>query len=117
MAAGKGPRHRSWASDTNLTAIMAAVVISGYVVWEIAGTAPQGMVTLVGLAGGALFGAVSGDKKKRDDETERTAGRAEATADRAGDQADRLTEVAEHEHPETSHDAGLPAKEDGRAEQ
>lgn len=54
-----------------------------YVVWEIVGTAPQGMVTLVGVAGGALFGAVTGDKKKRDNETEKTAVRAEAKADDA----------------------------------
>ncbi|AYD84615.1 hypothetical protein SEA_PAITO_30 [Mycobacterium phage Paito] len=83
MAAWKGPRHRSWASDTNISLLMAIVVVVAYVIWEIVGEAPQGMVTLVGLAGGALFGAVSGDKRKRDHEIERTAKRAEAKADRA----------------------------------
>ena len=83
MAAWSGPRHRSWARDTNLTAVFAGAVVVGYVVWELVGEAPQGMVTLVGLAGGALFGAVSGDKKKRDRDTEVTAQHAEATAQRA----------------------------------
>lgn len=54
-----------------------------YVIWEIVGTAPQGMVTLVGVAGGALFGAATGDKRKRDNETEETATDAKATAQRA----------------------------------
>ncbi len=69
MAAWSGPRHRSWGRDTNLTAVFAGAVVVGYVVWELVGEAPQGMVTLVGLAGGALFGAVSSDKKKRDRDT------------------------------------------------
>ncbi|AGK86211.1 hypothetical protein SEA_SWEETS_30 [Mycobacterium phage Sweets] len=62
---------------------MATVVVVAYVIWEIVGEAPQGMVTLVGLAGGALFGAVSGDKRKRVHDVELTAERAEAKADRA----------------------------------
>ncbi|AOT25141.1 hypothetical protein PBI_TERROR_30 [Mycobacterium phage Terror] len=62
---------------------MATVVVVAYVIWEIVGEAPQGMVTLVGLAGGALFGAVSGDKRKRVHDVEQTAERAEAKADRA----------------------------------
>lgn len=80
-----------------------------YMVWEALGTAPQGMVTLVGLAGGALFGAVSGDRKKRDADVERTANRADSTADRAEAKADRLAHVAESEHPDTTHAAGLPS--------
>lgn len=84
----------------------------GYVIWEIVGTAPQGMVTLVGLAGGALFGAVSGDKKKRDHDTEvtaahaeETAQRAEATANSAARQArtgDRRADAAEERESEPS---------------
>lgn len=87
---------------------MAAFVVVVYVVWEAVGTAPQGMITLVGVAGGALFGAVSGDKKKRDADTEHQAARAERTAERAEVKADRLVEVAEAAHPEETHRAGLP---------
>lgn len=112
MAPWQGPRHRSWASDTTLSFAFAVVVIVTYVVWEIVGEAPQGMVTLVGLAGGAIFGAVSGDKKKRDHDTERKADRAEATADRAEVKADRLTAVAEAEHPDVTHASGLPVDGD-----
>lgn len=108
MAAWRGPRHRSRFSDTNLSVVFAALIVGGYVLWELVGTAPQGMVTLVGVAGGALFGAVSGDKKKRDAETEQTADRAEATADRAEVKADRLVEVAEAAHPEIAAEHGLP---------
>ena len=83
MAPWNGPRHRSWASDTNLSFLFAGVTIAAYVIWELFGEAPQGMVTLVGLAGGALFGAVSGDKRKRTVETERKAEHAEQVAVRA----------------------------------
>lgn len=90
MAPWNGPRHRSWASDTNLSFLFAGVIIAAYVIWELFGEAPQGMVTLVGLAGGALFGAVSGDKRKREVETERKAEHAErvaVAAERKADQA------------------------------
>lgn len=86
---------------------MAVLVIVGYAAWEIFGEAPQGMVTLVGLAGGALFGAVSDDSKKRRRDNERME-QAEATADRAETKADRLVEVAEQERPDTTHSTGLP---------
>jgi hypothetical protein len=68
---------------------MASLVVIVYIVWEAVGTAPQGMVTLVGVAGGALFGAVSGDKKKRSKDIEQTAVRAETKADDAIARADR----------------------------
>lgn len=97
--------------------MFAGAIVAGYIVWELVGTAPQGMVTLVGVAGGAFFGAVSGDKKKRDADTERKADRAEATADRAEVKADRLTDVAEQTHPDETHASGLPTdaqREGGR---
>ncbi|WP_431231462.1 hypothetical protein ACQ856_18040 [Mycolicibacterium psychrotolerans] len=98
---GDRPRHRVWwASDTFWTFLAAVVVIAVYIVWEIVDTAPQGMVTLVGLAGGAVFGAATGDKRKRDADVSNTADRAETKADRANDKADALTRVAEREHPE-----------------
>lgn len=87
------------------------VVVITYIVWELVGEAPQGMVTLVGLAGGALFGAVSGDKNKRVKEVKRTAERAAETADRAETKADRLVEVAETVVPDVTHATGLPEPE------
>lgn len=72
---------------------MFVIIFTTYVIWEIVATAPQGLVSLLGIAGGAWFGAVSGDKKKRDADTEATAHRAEATADRAERSAGRA-EVA-----------------------
>lgn len=111
MAPWKGPRHRSPWSDTHLATAGFVVVFGTYITWEIVGTAPQGLVSLLGIAGGAWFGAVSGDRKKRDADTERTANRADETANRAEGKADRLTTVAEAEHPQATHDAGLPPGE------
>lgn len=104
-----GRRHRSWYSDTNLSLIFAFAVVAGYVAWELFGEAPQGMVTLVGLAGGALLGKLTGDKRKRDDERAETVKDANDTAHRAEAKADRAAAVAETEHPDTAHAAGLPA--------
>lgn len=87
---------------------MFVVVFVTYIVWEIVGQAPQGLVSLLGVAGGAWFGAVSGDKKKRDADTEATADDAKATAQRAEVKADRLVAVAEQEHPDTAHEHGIP---------
>lgn len=103
-----GRRHRSWYSDTNLSLIFAFAIVAGYVVWELFGEAPQGMVTLVGLAGGALLGGLTGDKRKRDDERAATVKDASDTAHRAEAKADRAASVAEAEHPDTARSAGLP---------
>ncbi|AHJ86580.1 hypothetical protein Jolie2_30 [Mycobacterium phage Jolie2] len=100
MAAWHGPRHRSWASDTNLSLIFAFAIVAGYVVWELVGEAPQGMVTLVGLAGGALLGGLTGDKRKREVERDRDVKDAQETAHRAEVKAERLAEVARAEHPD-----------------
>lgn len=62
---------------------MFVVIFTTYIVWEVVGTAPQGLVSILGIAGGAWFGAVSGDKKKRELDTAATAHRAEEKADRA----------------------------------
>lgn len=105
-----GRRHESWFfSDTGLSIMFAVAIIVMAGCWEAFNPpTPQWLVTLVGIAGGALFGAVSGDKRKRDRVTEQTAHRAEETADRAEVKADRLVQVAEQEHPQTTHDTGLP---------
>jgi hypothetical protein len=95
VASWKDPsRHRSWNSDTNLSVVFAGGIVLAYIIWEIVGTAPQGMVTLVGVAGGAFFGAVSGDKKKRDRATEEQAAHAEETANRAERTADGAARAA-----------------------
>lgn len=104
-----GRRHRSWLSDTNLSLIFAFAVVLGYVVWELVGEAPQGMVTLVGLAGGVLLGGLAGDKRKREAERDEDVKDAKDTAHRAEVKADRAAAVAEVEHPDTAHSAGLPA--------
>ena len=108
-----GRRHRSWLSDTNLSLIFAFAVVAGYVVWELVGEAPQGMVTLVGLAGGALLGELTGDKRKRDDERAETVKDAQDTAHRAEAKAEAAGAVAETEHPDTARRAGLPDPTDG----
>lgn len=108
MAPWRGPRHRSWASDTNLSLVFAGAIVTVYLLWELVGQAPQGMVTLVGLAGGALLGATSGDRSKRNREVDEKADDAKTTAERAEVKADRLVQVAEAEPPEATHATGLP---------
>ncbi|QFG06034.1 hypothetical protein KDW75_gp32 [Mycobacterium phage Mercurio] len=97
MAPWRGPRHRSWASDTNLSLLFAFAIVAGYVIWELFGEAPQGMVTLVGLAGGALLGGLTGDKRKREVERDADVKDAQDTAHRAEVKADRAAAVAEHQ--------------------
>lgn len=111
-----GKRHRSWVfSDTALSIMFAIGIIVMAGCWETFNPpTPQWLVTLVGIAGGALFGAMSGDKRKRDRETDQTANRAEETANRAEVKADRLVAVAEQEHPETTHETGLPEPTKGQ---
>jgi hypothetical protein len=111
VAAWNGPRHRSWLSDTNLSLCFAIAIVVAYFIWELVGTAPQGMVTLVGLAGGALLGGLSGDKRKREAERDQDVKDAKATAQAAAVVADRAAAVAEVEHPETAQRAGLPPNE------
>ena len=111
-----GRRHRSLLSDTNLSLIFAFAVVAGYMVWELFGEAPQGMVTLVGLAGGALLGGLTGDRRKREAERDEDVKDAKDTAHRAEVKIDRVVQVVEREHPETTRSTGLPeptAEQDG----
>lgn len=94
-----GSRHRSWAANENLARTAAAVVFAVYCVWSYFETAPPGLLTLLGLAGGAWFGAAQDDKKKKDQDTQDTAVRAEKSANRVEGEMERLTEVAEKQHP------------------
>lgn len=93
-----GTRHRSWFADTNIATVAFAVVFLTYVVWEIVATSPPGLTTLLGVAGGAWFGAVSGDKRKRDQEVEQKVDRLErVTEHEHGEKLTKLDERAEHE--------------------
>jgi hypothetical protein len=81
-----GPRHRSWASDTVIFAVIFVVVLGITAVSDyLNGSAdpPAYLVGLCGAAGSALFGFASSDKNKRDKEVSATAIRAEAKADDA----------------------------------
>lgn len=107
MTPRRRPRHRTWASDTILGTVGFATVLALYVAWEMfSPPAPAGLVTLLGIAGGAWFGAVSGDKRKRDAEVERTADRAEA-------KADALKDAADLEHPGTAEAVDRAADAEG----
>lgn len=96
----RGKRHESWASNTKMAWAALAIVFLTYVVWSIvAPPAPTGITTLLGVAGGALFGAVTDEKRRQEYETRETADRAETVAERAEVKVDKLTEVAEQQHP------------------
>ncbi|WP_319456850.1 MULTISPECIES: hypothetical protein [unclassified Mycobacterium] len=82
MAPWRGPRHRSWASNTNQATFALATIFVTWLVWEIVGEAPPSLSQLLGVSAGIWFGAVAGDKAKRDEEVEQTATRAEAKADK-----------------------------------
>jgi hypothetical protein len=94
-----GRRHDSWASNSWIASAGAIVVFVTYLVWSAFETAPPGLTTLLGIAGGAWFGALSEDKRRRERDVTSTAHRAERTADRAESKADKLIEVAETQHP------------------
>lgn len=97
MAPWRGPRHRSWASNTNVTFLAAIAVVATAVAWEVAGTLPDWMVTLVGLAGGALFGAVSDDRKKREAEERKHTEEVVRSADEKADRALRASGDDDHD--------------------
>lgn len=93
----RGARNESWASNTRLAWGALAIVFVTYVAWSIvAPPAPTGITTLLGVAGGALFGAVTDERRRQEQDTQQTAARAEA-------KADKLTEVAEQQHPGSTH--------------
>lgn len=79
------------------------MILATYLIWEAVGEAPQGLVTLVAVAGGALFGAVSSDRNKRAAETEqRVEQRVERVEKRADDAELRESGWSQHrDHDET----------------
>lgn len=107
MALGvNGPRHRSWASNTVISGIMLALLIVVTVWIDSSGDPPDYLVGLLGTAAATFFGAIAGDKAKKDAEVERTASRAEA-------KADAIVEAVEHEMPGTAARAELRIEEEG----
>ena len=103
-----GARHRSWASNTILTLLLLIVCLAATVTMDYFGEPPNYIVGLLGTAAGAFFTALGSDKQKRDEEIRDTAVSAKKVAERAEAKADVLTEVAEHEHPGSTHMSDNP---------
>jgi hypothetical protein len=81
-----GPRHRSWASDTIVTAVLFVIVLFTTVITDFLNgpqPAPTYLTGLLGASATAFFAAASSDKNKRDREISATASRAESKADDA----------------------------------
>jgi hypothetical protein len=105
-----GPRHRSWASDTVIFAVVFLIVLIVTVtVDQLNGPepAPAYLTGLLGAAGAALFGAAGSDKSKREAEIAQDAAIAKSratdineTAVRAEAKVDKLAELARVEHPD-----------------
>lgn len=69
----KGPRHQSWASNSVLAGIaLFVILVATVIVDQLNGPSeppPTYLTGLLGLAGGAFFGAVGSDKSKREADT------------------------------------------------
>lgn len=109
MAPWTGPRHRSWASDTMIFAVVFLVILFVTVItsWLTHSPPPAYLTGLLGASSAALFGAAGSDKSKRESEIAEDALIARlradvtgATADRAEAKADKLTQLARAEHPD-----------------
>lgn len=94
-----------------MTAVLIVLVIAT-VVTDMIGEPPTYLVGMLGSAAGVWFGAMGGDKQKRDAEVVKTVEHAQATANRAEAKADVLAEATDH--PEVAavdpNDAGGGAK-------
>lgn len=107
-------RHRSWASDTVVTAILFVILLITTVVVDATnGPAdpPAYLTGLLGAAGMALFGSAASDKNKRSKEIEDNASRAERRTltlnediIRTESKTDALGKLAKENHP----DADVP---------
>lgn len=103
-----GPRHRSWASDTVVFAVIFVIILfTTVLVAQLSHQPPPTYLQgLLGASSAALFGAVGSDKSKREREIsdEQLIARLRATdisevADRADAKADKLADLARSEHP------------------
>jgi hypothetical protein len=101
LAPWRGRRHRSWASNTNAATVGFVVVFGMWFVWELVGNAPSTLNQLLGTAAGIWFGAVAGDKARRDREVEDKADRTEA-------KVEVLADAAVAEHPELAEPLANP---------
>ena len=93
----RGPRYRSWLSDTVIFGVVFMFVIGvTALVDTLNGPAdpPAYLVGLCGAAGAAFFGFASSDKSKRDRDVSATADRAESKADDALSRSDASMDVA-----------------------
>jgi len=110
----KGPRHRSWASDTVITAVLFLVLL-GSTIWvdmhNGEAEPPAYLTGLLGAAGAACFGAYgSDDKKKQGEIAQNTSTAKRRTLSLNEEQirlerkVDKLTKLAKQQHP----DADLP---------
>jgi hypothetical protein len=126
VAPWEGPRHRSWAKNTNVAGLFAFVIFVTYAVWEALGTAPQALIGLLGPTVGAWFMASAADDRRERKETKEAADDAKAKAELVEAPAalaeakaivaatkaaqvevttERLVELATDEHPEVDADA------------
>lgn len=112
MAPWEGPRHKTWAANTNVATVALAILFLTWLIWEIAGTAPPLLAQLLGPATGIWFASVAGDQRKRQDAVSDKADAASDRADEASTRADdaerevnNLKKVAKKEHPDTFRDA------------
>lgn len=97
-----GPRHRSWASNSVVTAIVLGVLLATTLAVDYFGEPPTYLTGLLGTAAGAFFTALGSDKAKRDAEVARAVSDAQTTAHRAEDRAAGLEQRAgESEQRET----------------
>ena len=81
MAPWQGPRHRSWASNTNASTVALAILFGTWLIWEIVGEAPPALSSLLGPVAGIWFGAVAQDQKKRQEEAIKKAEEKQAELD------------------------------------
>ena len=106
----KGPRHRSWASDTSITAVLFCILLAAtmWVDMHNGEAEPPAYLTgLLGAAGAALFGAAGADKNKRSQDIADDAGTAKRMTIalnedqiRTERKVDDLGRIVKRKHPE-----------------
>lgn len=120
-----GPRHRSWASDTVIFAVVFLIVLITTVLVDALNgpnqPAPAYLTGLLGAAGAALFGAAGSDKSKREREISDDAATARRRTTslnedqiRTEAKVDDLARLAKRQHPdETVPDPFIKKPDDG----
>lgn len=114
-----GPRHKSWASDTVLVAVLFLVILAATLItdWQNGPdqSAPAYLTGLLGASGAFLFGAAGSDRAKSQRESDDRSSRAESRTltlnedmIRTERKADAGLEIAAREHPEAAAEAMHP---------